>query len=188
VNLPAPPFNDSLDLPDRFPYLSLPTYLRRRQLVGLAALLPWGIEQESSEDSQRKRSKTFVHFVKVYIASESPQLAHHLAREEAFVRLLSGVFYAVFLSIWLGFFVIGYLVLGRVWNFLAGASTGIFLFNIAVAIGILYAFHYQRLREIVMILSAYFLVGPSERSPYIEPPTIASPTSRNPITGSEEPP
>jgi len=150
---------------DRFPYKSLPAYLRKRGLDGLAALVPWDTGADDDQEPSGTRSKTFLHFIKLYIALCNPQLANHLARQEAFIRLLSGVFYAVLLTT--PVFGIG-LVAQRTWNEIATLSTGILFFNWLIVYGILHAFHYQRLRELVMIVCAYFLTGPSEKSPYVE--------------------
>lgn len=155
-----------IEWPDRFPYRSLPTYLRTRGLRGLAAMVPWDTGEDGKRTPLGLRSKTFLHFVKLFITLHNPSLANHLARQEAFIRLLSGVFYGAFLS---GpVFVVG-LVAQRSWNQLACVSLGIVVFNCLVVYGVLHAFHYQRLRELVMVLSAYFLIGPSSKSPYNEP-------------------
>lgn len=154
-----------IEWPDRFPYKSLPAYLRNRGLRGLATLVPWDTGPDDDQEPSGQRSKTFLHFIKLYIALKHPQLANHLARQEAFIRLLSGVFYAAFLSF--PVFAVG-LIAQRSWNELASFSMGILIFNFLVVYGILHAFHYQRLRELVMILSAYFLIGPSDKSPYVE--------------------
>jgi hypothetical protein len=154
-----------IEWPDRFPYKSLPAYLRNRGLHGLAALVPWDTGASGDRQISGMRSKTFLHFMKLYIALHNPALANHLARQEAFIRLLSGVFYAVLLST--PIFALG-LVAQRTWNELATVSAGVLVFNWLIVYGILHAFHYQRLRELVMMLSAYFLVGPTEKSPYIE--------------------
>lgn len=160
-----------IDPSDRFPYASLPQYLRVRGLHGLAALVPWDTGSGGDRKAVGQRSKTFIHFVKLYIAVGNPQLSNQLARQEAFIRLLSGVCYAVLLSIPL--LIVAFAV-RRAWNELAGFSLGITCFNLLVTLGILHAFHYQRLRELVMILSAYFLLGPLERSPYVDPASNTS--------------
>lgn len=156
-----------IEWPDRFPYKSLPQYLRTRGLHGLARLVPWDIGQKDNKKDEKdvtgQRSKTFIHFIKLYIALNHPQMANHLAQQEAFIRLLSGVFYAVVLSTLV-------LIIGGIarhsWNQLAVVAISIQIFNTLIVYGILQAFHYQRLRELVMILSAYFLIGPSDKSPY----------------------
>lgn len=151
---------------DRFPYEKFPEYLRSRGLVGLARLVPWDAEYEG--DGKKKRSKTFVHYVKLYIAHKDPDTAQRLARQEAFIRLMSGVFYAVITST-----AILPLAVGGRWIQRLPVTPELFwicvllcVLNVLILFGILWAFHYQRLRELVMILSAYFIVGPDENSPY----------------------
>ena len=152
---------------DRFPYKSLPAYLRSRELDGLAQLVPWDAEDKNGCDRSMLRSKTFMHFTKLFIASKNAHLADHLARQEAFIRLLAGVFYAFVLSslVLVGAF-ISALFHQAGWTQLAGVSLVVFGVNLSLSLGILHAFHYQRLRELVMILSVYFLVGPAEEVPY----------------------
>ncbi len=149
---------------DKFPYASLPRYLRNRGLLGLAELLPW----DECRRKPRKRSKTFLHFVKLYIQNTNPALAGQLAKQEAFIRLLSGLYYAIRSSVPVfGIALLFALLVHRnVVSEIALACLLILLFNGFIFLGILKAFHYQRLREVVMILSVYFLVGEPKRSPY----------------------
>ena len=83
---------------ERFPYENLPEYLISRGLLGLAELVPWRLENKEKPDVQIQRSKTFLHFIKLYITHKDPDMANYLAKQEAFIRLMSGVFYAAIYS------------------------------------------------------------------------------------------
>jgi hypothetical protein len=140
---------------DRFPYNGLPAYLEHRKLTKLRDLVPWA-------DPKIPRSKTFLHFVKLSIAMKRPQVADHLSREEAFIRLLSGVFYAIVISSFIGF----YPAFFGPSNDAQLVCKYAMIANLLILVGILWSFHYQRLREMVKILTAHFLIGDDGKSPY----------------------
>ena len=51
-----------IEWPDRFPYQSLPNYLRNRGLNGLAVLVSWDKGVKGDRELFGQRSKTFIHF------------------------------------------------------------------------------------------------------------------------------
>ena len=88
-----------IDWPDRFPYQSLPKYLKSRGLHGLAALVPWDQNSDCDGELSTLRSKTFLHFIKMYFALYNPRLANNLARQKrsfAFFRCVLCRFFSVF--------------------------------------------------------------------------------------------
>lgn len=134
---------------DHYPYASLPDYLKSRGLTRLAELLPWHAQSE-----RHLRSKTFVHGAKLFVSNLNPRLGSQLAQQEALVRMLSGVWHSVLLTT--PVLIIAGLCRQQ-WNDLGGASSVILFVNLVVAVALMRAIHYQRLKEVVVLLFALWL-------------------------------
>jgi hypothetical protein len=135
---------------ERFPYQSLPSYLRDRGATELAKYVPW---DEAALGKQALCSRVFVNYAKAHVRTNDSRLGDDLLREEAFVRSLSGVCWAAMITTAIAAVVVwsrGAEVDDAYWVALAC--------NVAVIVGVIGNFHRQRLREVLAIIDALYLV------------------------------
>jgi hypothetical protein len=159
--------DDEVDV--QFPYRFLKEYLVERELHHLARLVPWS---GTDEESYRKRTKSFINFLKIRLFFHFPDRGGQLTRNEAHVRLMSSIWYAARTLTWMALasmtiaVVAAYLfsVPGVGWEW--GRLTGAVLSSSVVLVLVLWArrvierfLHYQRVREVLFVLETAFVAA-----------------------------
>ena len=160
---------------DKFPYLNLRHYLEYRGHTELASLIPWGPE----EDKKQKKSSTHIQTMKLRVLLKEPELAALLDSKEAHIRLLSGTWGAIRSTRW---FVYAGLVISLIGIVVSCVSQNHEVFRPHVYAGCLLVtaalvmamewckntierlFHYQRVRELFLIVASAYQVKEEGRA------------------------
>lgn len=169
-----------------FPYASLRDFLERRNLRHLTKYVTWGKKDFGPNGSERwkHRSKHFINQLKLSIKLYHPRIYFEISRNETHVRLMSSLWYLMKTVIWLASFGLaaGLLSLAlfsedfvpidaEIWNSLDFSGHGEAILYPAATLGLAIVlkkkiekyFHYQRVREIVYVLEAWYLIDPKRR-------------------------
>ncbi|HYD36936.1 MAG TPA: hypothetical protein VEA60_04950 [Allosphingosinicella sp.] len=165
-----------------FPYASLRDYLERRNFGHLASYVTWRRSDFKSGNEERKhRSKHLINRLKLSIKLYHPRIYFEISRNETHVRLMSSLWYLMKMMTYLAAtgLLIGLVVVGlnsedltpAVWRgsggFLHGEAVLYPLATLLLALllktKIEKYFHYQRVREIVYVLEAWYLIDPKRR-------------------------
>jgi len=171
-----------------FPYQSLPDFFRRRGLPGFARFVPW---DRDAVNDPKLCSTMYVNISKMYISAKDPDLGDAVWREEAFVRMLSGVAWSALVTSALAALCGVYVLLSMELSGIHTEPNSLMLVMLTLIanglafLGIIRRFHMQRIRELSAVVAAVYQLnsdgqppyGPSKRSSPNDP-TPPSPEQR----------
>jgi hypothetical protein len=144
-----------------YPYSHLYEFLRTRGLNYLARHVPW---RGNSSKSLRRRSKHFINALKIRLEFSFPEHYGTIARNEAHIRLMTSMWYASKMLLYLSLLGIAFSVIaawramvdGHGWLNPEASVTifplGVVSLSLLGMWGIERTLHYQRIREVVFVL------------------------------------
>jgi hypothetical protein len=147
---------------DKFPYLHLKSYLKKRGLDDLAKLVSWSNGPDQKDDKEPQRSKKIINNYKIEVFHKSPQLSSIIESNEAHIRLTFGTWRVSTMFLWVALaFIAALLIMALLIPHLSLRQLSlIIVIELLIASLLFFAkkmienqFHYQRIKELVQILA-----------------------------------
>ena len=147
---------------DKFPYLHLKSYLKKRGLDDLAELVSWSDKSGQKDNTEPQRSKKIINNYKIEVFHKSPQLSSIIESNEAHIRLTFGTWKVSTMFFWIALaFIAAVIIMSILIPHLSLRQLSlIIIIELLIASLLFFAkkmienqFHYQRIKELVQILA-----------------------------------